>query len=601
MATLISEQYCSMFSVPRFDFSLDNAEEILEVEHPSDISEKLEFVTVTRKAVQEAVTQLSAGAAPGPDGVAAVCIKQGGDFVITALTDIFSESLEDASAPNSMKKAFVSPIWKGEDRTKAANYRPVALTSHYSKILERVLRPVIVDHLEQVGALDQAQHGARAGRSTLSQLLVQYETIMEMLENGDNAEIVYLDFAKAFDKVDIGILLQKIAKFGITGRLWTWIASFLLGRTQSVRVGNALSPWEITRSSVPQGSVLGPLFFLIFISDLGGDLSPGAVVLKFVDDTKLIARTKNEKEVEEVQADLDKLYNWQQENNMEWNDSKFQILRMGTNVDLRESTLLFTPDMGDPILESGHVKDLGVLMDAKGTFAAQRQGAVKKTSQKAGWILRTFLTREVPTLRTLWKSLVQPHLDYASQLWYPALVARDIEEMEAPLRAFTRRMGGLRHLSYWKRLEASSLQSSERRAERYKIIYLWKVAKGIVPNFGVTLKSSNGRKGGLMFAIPSISGSRASVRTLKEKSLMVEGPRLFNALPAWMRDTDVTKDTFKVRLDAMLSLIPDQPRHKFFDPAPVGLSGRPSNSIRDWIHHLSMSDWSPVKANSSQC
>ena len=622
MAEILSKQYCEMFSTPCHDVPPASPEDVLENDPrqgppgplgvvltsppavlggppapaTAPVTACLETVTITNEAVQAAVNLLSSSAAPGPDGVAAVCIKKGGNFIIMALVDIFSQSLEEATAPDSMKQAFISPIWKGVERTLPSSYRPVALTNHYSKLLERVIRPVMVQHLEEIGALDESQHGARAGRSTLSQLLVQYQVVLHHLKDGENCDVVYLDFAKAFDKVDLGILLRKLRRLGIQGPLWKWLASFLLGRTQAVRVGDSLSSWETTISGVPQGSVLGPLLFLIFIADLGEDIpsSSSVTILKYVDDTKLVAPAKSMEDVEALQQHLDLyLYSWQARNNMEWNGQKFQILRMGANDALRNSTTLFTPGMGDPIQEFEQVKDLGVQMDAGANFHAQRSAAAAKTSQKAGWVLRTFVSREIPLLRTLWKSLVQPHLDYASQLWFPCLNARDQEEMEAPLRAYTRRMSGLKGLDYWERLVNSGLQSAERRAERYKILYLWKLAKGLVPNFGAECYQGVGRHGGLLFRIPPISGSRASVKTLMERSLPVEGPRLFNSLPAWARDTSVSKETFKVRLDSVLMQIPDQPRHKYHYPSPTNTLGRPSNSVRDWIPLLGLDKWVP--------
>ena len=112
-------------------------------------------------------------------------------------------------------------------------------------------------------------------------------------------------------------------------------------------------------------------------------------------------------------------------------------------------------------------------IDNVGDFRLQRARVVSKTSQKAGWVLRTFLSRDIPTLRTLWKATVQPHCDYASQLWHPALVASHILELEAPLWALTRRMNGIQRLDYWERLSRSGLQSIERRAEHYKVFYMW--------------------------------------------------------------------------------------------------------------------------------
>jgi ribonuclease P/MRP protein subunit RPP40 len=513
----------------------------------------------------------------------------GGSVILKALLDIFRQSLSQGVVDTTMKEGLITSIWKGGDRTQPANYRPVALTSHLSKIMERIIRQAVVNFLESNNKIDNAQHGARIGRSTLSQLLIQYDLVLHLMESGDNVDVVYLDFSKAFNKVDHSLLLAKVKALGITGNLGRWIGNFLLQRRQAVKVGSKISSWSQVLSGVPQGSVLGPILFLIFISDLGMDL--GSTVLKYVDDTKLIRGISDEQDVESLQADLEALYTWQSINNMDWNDSKFQALRMGPRTQLKEDTLLFSSNMKEVIDEVEEAMDLGIVMDSSGSFRAQRIKSAKKTSQKAGWVLRTFRTRDVGLLRILWRTLVQPHQDYASQLWAPVGLVGDIMAQEAPLRAFTRRMSGLRDLPYRLRLKAARLLSTERRQERYRALYTWKAIQGLVPNFGVIVAPSNLRRGRLL-DIPPISGSRTGIQSLKDRSLQVEGPRIFNSLPRSLRDLKCSLLVFKKHLDSYLGTIPDQPRVLGGElPEAQDLMGRPSNSLKDWARKLMTDTW----------
>ena len=181
--------------------------------------------------------------------------------------------------------------------------------------------------------MDPNQHGSRSQRSCLSQLLEHHEEILRMLEAGENVDVIYLDFLKAFDKVDIGILLRKVKSLGITGKLGRWIHSFLTGRQQVVIVNGRKSKVSDVISGVPQGTVLGPLLFLIYISDISEGVK--AKLKVYVDDTKVMRSIKDETEVEELQEDLETMYKWADTNTMTFNGAKFQLMRYGNNQDLK--------------------------------------------------------------------------------------------------------------------------------------------------------------------------------------------------------------------------------------------------------------------------
>ena len=225
---------------------------------------------------------------------------------------------------------------------------------------------------------------------------------------------------------------------------------------------------------------------------------------------------------------------------------------------LKEDTILFSGNYLDPIKEEEEIRDLGITMDSLCSFKPQRAKAIKKTSHKAGWILRTFQTRDMNVLRTLWRTLVLPHQDYGSQLWSPVGYVGDLMAQEAPQRAFTRRIKGLRNVPYWRRLKLARLLSSERHQERYKLIYMFKIIRNLVPIKGFSVISEP-RKGRLL-AISPLSGSRMAIMSLRERLLQVKGPRLWNSLPAEIRDLNVSPECFKIHLDQYLQEIPDQPR-----------------------------------------
>ena len=186
-----------------------------------------------------------------------------------------------------------------------------------------------------------------------------------------------------------------------------------------VRVGSKTSSWRRVISGIPQGSCLGPLLFLIYIKDMGSNISPEeGMVYKFVDDSKLIQGVQNVEDMEVFQDTVDRLYKWQKDNNMKFNVLKFQVVRFGPNQELKDSTAVKAPD-GTSIEAASSVRDLGIIVDDQMNFKEQRTKAVAKTTAKSAWVLRMFRSRSKFVMVQLWKMLIQPHLDQCGQLWSP--------------------------------------------------------------------------------------------------------------------------------------------------------------------------------------
>ena len=262
-----------------------------------------------------------------------------------------------------------SPIHKGGHQGRPANYRPIALTSLIIKLFEKIVRTNIAEHLDSNNLLNNSQHGFRKGRSCVSQLLNHYDKILSLLESGLNVDVIYLDFAKAFDKVDHAIVLTKLSLLGIKGKLLDWIKSFLTDRTQYVVVNGFLSDPCKVISGVPQGSVLGPLLFLVLIGDIDADIN-SSFLSSFADDTRVGKGIKATNDAIHLQTDLKSVYQWAIDNNMEFNNTKFELLQYGLNFVIKQTVKYFAPD-GTQITAKSHVKDLGVLMSSDGTFFEQ--------------------------------------------------------------------------------------------------------------------------------------------------------------------------------------------------------------------------------------
>ena len=225
-------------------------------------------------------------------------------------------------------------------------------------MFERIVRTALVDYLNKNNLLPEDQHGFISGRSTLSQLLNHMEEAIRAWEVEKVTDTVYLDFAKAFDKVDHDILCHKLKNLGINGKVGIWIKEFLSGRSQQVSANGILSESVPVISGVPQGTVLGPILFIIMISDLGKELIY-SVVSKYADDTKNIARISNLTDAEGFQYELDNIvYPWAPENNMTLNGDKFEHHRIGKNLDIEKYS--YKDPTEENIIEKEYIKDLGV-------------------------------------------------------------------------------------------------------------------------------------------------------------------------------------------------------------------------------------------------
>ena len=578
MAEILSEQYSSVFSSPKNE---DTELNTLFPDHDTSDLPSLSQINFTDAQLADAMKDLAPNAAPGPDGFPAILLKKCSAALAPPLARIWKASFESGEIPAVCKSATITPIHKGKSRAVAKNYRPVALTSHLIKVFEKVARHHIVEFMKEHTLFNNSQHGFRGGRSCLSQLLNHFDKITSELEKGNGVDVVYLDFAKAFDKLDHSVTLEKLKSLGIKEHLGRWIGTFLTNRTQSVVINGYKSAPKPVISGVPQGSVLGPLLFLVLIGDIDREVAD-AFLSSFADDTRVGKDIASSTDTTLLQHDLDAIYKWSEDNNMMFNSDKFELMRYTTKAskEIQSETSYLSND-GSTIQEKEHVRDLGVTMSNDATFTNHINDRCELVKSKVAWILRTFKSRHRTPMMTLWKTLVICHLDYCSQLWSPSTTGT-IQCLELLQKAFTTRIAGMSGLSYWDQLAQLNLFSLERRRERYQIIYTWRILEGQVPNLDSTpVKSTFSDRRGRSCEIPTVASSASQrIKTIRFASLPFKGPRLFNSLPSTIRNlSECTLTTFKCALDRFLAELPDQPlipsmtQHRLCD----------SNSIIDWV------------------
>lgn len=566
----LNEQYNSVFSKPMTEY---------RVTQENSVTCQLEDICFNQTDIETALSEVKMDSAAGPDQVPAILLKKCTKTISTPLYILWKSSLNQGKIPAALKHGMITPIYKGGDKTQPKQYRPVSLTSHVIKLFERIIVKKLRDYMEENELYNPGQHGFRSGRSCLSQLVQHYAEILNALENKRSVDVIYLDFSKAFDKVDHTMLLRKLSsQFGITAKLLGWIQDFFTNRTQAVVVDGVKSEKSTVVSGVAQGSVIGPMLFLMYVTDIDHQIEYCRAT-SFADDTRLLGIVKNNEDCVQIQKDLTKVYAWAQNNNMEFNSSKCELMKY-IYPNQEQINFIYKDPTGETIQRSNEVRDLGIIMNDNASFDTQIHAMVKKAKQNCGWILRSFRTRDAHAMLTLFRAMVLPVMEYCCQLWNPTSIGQ-IRELEGIQRTFTARIQNTDNMDYWRRLKHLNLYSLERRRERYLIIYVWKIINGQVPNIAHpnNIKMNSSDRRGPLCHIPPIIRTRTHIQTLKEGSFTVQGPRLYNCIPKELRQSTCSLVTFKKRLDEFLHTIPDQPAlPHYYQPSQ-------SNSLLHQIQH----------------
>ena len=431
---------------------------------------KLSDIQISHDDVIKHLRAIKANKACGPDDISARILKEAATELATPLYIIFNLSLKSGEIPDDWKCAYVVPIFKGGKKSVVGNYRPVSLTSIACKILERIIKHHIITYLEHEQLLLPSQHGFRSGRSCLTNLIDFLEYVTNLLDKGKKVSVVYLDFCKAFDKVPHRRLLVSLQNHGLGGSLLRWVETWLLGRKQRVILNGHQAVWKEVRSGVPQGTVLAPLFFIIFVNLIDSDLT--SRLWKFADDIKLARVISSDSDKSALQIDLDNLFEWTVQWQMEFNVKKCKVLNLGASD--HETYNL----NGNTLQNVCEERDLGVLITDDLKFSRHYQEARKKALKMLGILNRNVNYKSKDVMKKLYCAFVRPHLEYCIQACYSPF-KKDIKSLERVQRKATKMVRGLSGLCYRERLISLNLFSLHYRRIRGDLIELFKIYKGI--------------------------------------------------------------------------------------------------------------------------
>ena len=340
-------------------------------------------------------------------------------------------SLSQHYIPEEWRIHAIIPIFKSGDHSSVLCYRPISLLCSISKVLERIIYNAIVKFTTQYISL--TQFGFLKNHSSQQQLLLFLSNFMR--PSSSPIDVVYLDFKKAFDSVPHNELLVKLWSFGITGNLWNWFKGYLLNRTQCVRINNAISSSLPVISGVPQGSILGPLLFLIFINDLPVSVTNSHLFL-FADDAKCLKQIDNVEDHHKLQQDLQNLTSWSEKWNLHFNEKKSVLLRYNSRGTYPARLQTYYINNRCITSKQNH-KDLGVLMRTDLSWSDHYDYILSKAYKTMGLLRRTLVQKSIYARRILYLSLVRSVLTYCSPMWRPQYL-KDIRVLENVQRRATK-------------------------------------------------------------------------------------------------------------------------------------------------------------------
>ena len=432
----------------------------------------VDSVDIEDSEIASLLKQLKHFKSPGPDDLHPQLLSELAETIAKPLGIIFRKSLATGKVPNYWKEANITAIHKKGPREDAKNYRPISLTCIPSKIMETLVKVKVMEHISSMGILNDRQHGFCNGRSCLTNLLTMTEDCSSNMDKKIPTDIIYLDFAKAFDTVPHARLCHKLQHIsGITGDLLRWLEDFLTDRRQRVVISGHFSAWERVTSGVPQGSVIGPVLFLIYINDLTSHMKSPVQI--FADDTKLYRGIESDLDFQLLQQDLQQVEVWSKTWKLCYNTSKCQVLRIGRKQSLENRpTYVLNGTTLDNVLEQ---RDLGVMIDASLEFDSHINKSVKSAFTCWGIIKRTFEMPMKPKLfNLLYKTFIRCHLEYCPEVWSPLKIGAK-KKIERVQRVSTKRVKGMSHVSYEDRLAHLGLTTLEKRRERSDMVEVHRI------------------------------------------------------------------------------------------------------------------------------
>ena len=436
----------------------------------------LSIINFSQKDILDTLLRLPNKASQSPDGYPAIFLKTLANDITLPLSLLYESSMLTGQLPSIWKTAFVIPIFKKGKSSLCQNYRPISLTCMTCKVMESIISKQMKQYFLTNKIITKEQYGFLERRSTCTQLLSTLNLWSQAINNKLLTDTFYLDFSKAFDTVAHKKLIIKLEGYGIKFELLQWISSFLHGRTQSVSIDNVQSQHLQVNSGVPQGSVLGPLLFIVFINDIVNCLEDECHIKLFADDAKIFSSRNHSNS--NLQKTLNKIVTWAQIWQLRLAFDKCCVFSIGNTKVTNKSYSLQAIEL----TRVQQINDLGVLF-APNLKSSLHCAKISAKAKSGSYLIRkSFTSKDPALLLRAFNVYVRPLLETVSPVWSPYLI-KDIKMIEKIQRDFTRYVCHAINYhghSYAERLQYLNMDSLELRRIRNDLTMLYKIVYGLV-------------------------------------------------------------------------------------------------------------------------
>lgn len=391
--------------------------------------------------MKKQLLKLDISKASGPDGIPAIVLRNAAPELATPLARLFQLCFDKGHMPSMWKVANVIPCYKKGDKHVPSNYRPISLLSMLSKVMERLIYDAMWNHLDTHQLLSNRQFGFRAGHSTSDALTYVAQRLTNSINDREEARIVCLDISKAFDRVWHRGLLAKLSALGFSGKLLKWLQDYLSNRSLKVILNGKESSVKLINAGVPQGSILGPLLFIIFIDDITHGLTNPSIL--YADDVTLMTFIKSKDErvaaASSLNLDLQEIENWSSAWNVLFGAAKCK----STTISKRKDASGSHPDLiffGTTLEEADSVDLLGITFSNDLSWTPVVSRMAKTAGQRLGLLRRASPFLETSQRALIYKSMVRSNMEYASSAWMGATPS-SLSKLDSIQRRATRMIG----------------------------------------------------------------------------------------------------------------------------------------------------------------